>query len=154
MVGFDGNDAGRTIFSGIDGHETMIGSYVYKRFGWPLTVLVLLKRSTYHSIDVAFSLNVVAKQTKMLQFAGTDNEVGPEHGQATALCLACRHCSVVRHGLNVVSVTSGVRWGVLGGGGRGRGGQCGNGAAGGAGGGGSVLEIHVKVHHSECNAGC
>ena len=51
----------------------------------------------------------------MLQFAGTDNEVGPEHGQATALCLACRHCSVVRHGLNVVSVTSGVL-----GGGRGR----------------------------------
>ena len=88
----------------------------------------------------------------MLQFAGTDNEVGPEHGQATALCLACRHCSVVRHGLNVVSVTSGVRWGVLVGGGRG--GRGGRGGAGGAGGGGSVLEIHVKVHHSECNAGC
>ena len=86
----------------------------------------------------------------MLQFAGTDNEVGPEHGQATALCLACRHCSVVRHGLNVVSVTSGV----LGGGRGGRGGRSGRSGAGGAGGGGSVLEIHVKVHHSECNAGC
>ena len=89
----------------------------------------------------------------MLQFPCTDDEVGPEHGQATALCLACWHCSVVRHGLNVVSVTSGVRWGVFGGGRGGRGGRVGDGAAAAAGA-GSVLERHIKVHHSECNAGC